>query len=305
MWKLALFKIAPHTLGRLPVPVLYGLLSLIANLIYTLAPGPRRNVWNNLRHVMPAGTPKSKMRTAARRIFRNVALYYGDLIRMPRMNIDHFVHHRLTFQGFQENLQPAIDAGNGVILMSGHYGNPELAVQVLIPMGVRLFALTEPVKPPALSRLINGFRSSTGHEFTPVSVGSVKTLMQRLRQGQVVALMSDRDIQGPRAVLPFCGTQTLMPTGPIEVALRTGAAVVPAFSWRTGRHQLVGSLEKPLELQRTGDLEQDVRAGTLRFLERLERHLREDPSQWLVLEAIWAPLAEPALETASAGRGKA
>jgi KDO2-lipid IV(A) lauroyltransferase len=254
---------------------------------------------------MPAGTPKREMRAAARRIFRNVALYYGDLIRMPRMDIDDFIHHRLIFHGFQDNLQPAIDAGNGVILMSGHYGNPELAVQVLIPMGIRLFALTEPVKPLALSRLVNGFRSSTGHEFVPVSVGSVKTLMQRLRKGQVVALMSDRDIEGPKASLPFCGTHTMMPTGPIEVALRTGAAVVPAFSRRTGRHQLVGSLEKPLELQRTGDLQADIRVGTLRFLERLERHLREDPGQWLVLESIWEPPAEPPLETASVSKGQA
>jgi KDO2-lipid IV(A) lauroyltransferase len=305
MWKLALFKVAPHTLGRLPLPILYGLLSLLANLIYALYPRARRNVWDNLRHVMPAGTPKTEMRAAARRIFRNVSLYYGDLIRMPRIDLDDFVRHRLIFHGFQDNLQPAIEAGNGVIIISGHYGNPELAVQALLPLGVRVFALTEPVQPQALSNLMNGFRSSTGHEFAPVSVGSVKAVMQRLRRGDVVALMSDRDIEGPRAVLPFCGAHTLMPTGPIEVALRTGAAVVPAFSRRTGKRQIVASLEEPLELPRTGDREEDVRVGTLRFLERLERHLREDPGQWLVLEAIWEPMTEPVLEPASAGRGKA
>ena len=305
MWKRALFKVAPYTLGRLPLPVLYGVVSLLASLSYVLSPKARQNVWDNLRHVMPEGTSKGQMRAAARQIFRNVALSYADLIRMPRMNIVEFARHHLTLHGFQENLLPAIKDGNGVVVIGGHYGSPELAIQALIPLDVRVFAVTESVKPLALCRLVNGFRSSTGHEYAPVSVGSVKTVMQRLRRGEVVALMSDRDIEGPKAVLPFCGTETLMPTGPIEVALRTGAAVVPAFSVRKGRCQIVASLETPLNLQRTGNLEEDVRAGTLLFLERLERHLRDDPGQWLVMEAIWEPLDEPALESASADRGKA
>lgn len=305
MWKLALFRVAPHTLGRLPLPVLYSAVSLLANLFYLLSPKARRNVWDNLRHVMPAGTSKGQMRAAARRIFRNVSLYYADLIRLPLMDVDDFVRNRLIFHGFQENLLPAIEAGNGVVIISGHYGNPELALQALIPLDVRIFALTEPVKPLSLSRLIDDIRSSTGHTFAAVSVGSVKSVMQRLRRGEVVALMSDRDIEGPKAVLPFCGTETLMPTGPIEVALRTGAAVVPAFNFRKGRYEIVASLEKPLDLQRSGDFDADVRAGTLRFLERLEQHLRDDPTQWLVLEAIWEPLDEPALEPAAAGRGEA
>lgn len=287
MWKYALFVLALYTLGRLPLPILYRLVSFMADLIYVLVPKLRHNVWDNLRHVMPAGTPKAQLRAAARRVFRNVALYYADLVRMPRMDIDDFFRRRFVFHGFDENLLPAVKAGKGVVMIGGHYGNPELAVQGLIPMGVRVLALTEPLKPPRLSRLVDGLRSSKGHTFAPVSVGSVKRVMQALRSGGVVALMGDRDIQGPKALLPFCGAETLMPTGPIEVALRTGAAVVPAFNVRTDRYNIEAYLEEPLELERSGDLERDVRLGTLRFLERLERRLRADPGQWAVLEAIW------------------
>ncbi|MBI2913156.1 MAG: lysophospholipid acyltransferase family protein [Chloroflexi bacterium] len=302
MLKFALFVIALHTLGRLPLPILYRLVSFIADLIYVLIPKLRHNVWDNLRHVMPADATKSELRAAARQVIRNVALYYADLVRMPHMDIDEFFRQRFAFHGFHEILAPAAKAGNGVVILSAHCGNPELAGQGLIPMGVRVVALTEPVKPRRLSALVDRLRSSKGHTFVPVGVGGVRRVMQTLRSGGVVALMGDRDIEGPKARLPFCGVETLMPTGPIEVALRTGATLIPSFSARRNTYIIEVDVEEPLELERTGDWERDVRLGTLKYLERLERRLRADPGQWAVLEKIWdAP--EPVPEAAPpAGR---
>ena len=77
-----------------------------------------------------------------------------------------------------------------------------------------------------------------------------------------------------------------MPTGPMEVALRTGAIVIPSFTTRRG-YVMVGHMEEPLQLEKTGDFQQDVRAGTLKFLKRFERRLQADPGQWAVFERIW------------------
>jgi len=298
MWKFALFVIALHTLGRLPVSILYRLVAFVADLIYVLIPKLRHNVWDNLRHVMPADATKSEIRAAARRVFRNVALYYADLVRMPRVDINDFFRRRFIFHNFHEILLPATRAGNGVVILSARCGNPELAGQGLIPLGVRVVALTEPLKPRRLSALVDRLRSSKGHTFLPVSVGSVKRVMQTVRAGGVVALMGDRDIEGPKARLPFFGVETLMPTGPIEVALRTGATVIPCFTARRKRYVIEADIEEPLELERTGDFERDVRLGALKYLERLERRLRADPGQWAVLESIWDLAAEPVPEAA-------
>jgi hypothetical protein len=46
-------------------------------------------------------------------------------------------------------------------------------------------------------------------------------------------------------------------------------------------------MEEPLKLVRTGNFEEDVRAGQVEYIERLERYLRDDPSRWMVLESIW------------------
>ncbi len=286
MWRYWLFWVAVRTVGRLPLPLVYALCDLAGEVAYWAFPRRRRHVWDNLRHIMGSQAPRAQVRRAARRVFRHVARYYGDLVCLPRLDVQEFYRRRLRHHGLQEHLLPAIASGRGVIILSGHMGNPELALQGLLAHGIRAVALTEPLRPPKLSRLVDGLRSSQGHTFLPVGVAGVRAALQALRQGGVVALMGDRDIQGPRARLPFFGQETSMPVGPIEMALRTGAQVVPVFCYRRG-DKLEVFIEPPLELTVSGYRQEDVRINTLRFLARLEEHLRRDPSQWIVLEPVW------------------
>ena len=287
MWKYILFLVAIHTLGRLPLRAGYAIAQVAGRLVYRLSPGSQRNVISNLRHVMGKDAPERDVRAAARKVFVNVAKYYVDLVRMPHMAVEDFYRKRLRYFGFDEYILPAVAAGNGVIAISAHLGNPELGVQGMLPRGVKVFALTEPLNPPKLSRLVDSLRAQGGHSFAPVGFGGVRRTIQTLREGGVVALMGDRDIEGPKARLPFFGEEASIPTGPIEVALRTGATVIPSFCIRTEQGGINAYLEEPLEMERTGDMERDVRVNTLRFLARLERRLREHPDQWVVLESIW------------------
>jgi KDO2-lipid IV(A) lauroyltransferase len=272
-------------LGRLPLPALYFIGDMVARASFRLAKSSRANVISNLRHVMPSATEEEFAR-AARQVFKNVTLYYADLAYLPRMDAQEFFDKRLKVYGIDELLRPAIATGRGVVLLSAHFGNPEIAVQGLVPCGIRVFALTEPQDPRRLSLMMDDLRRSKGHDFAPVSVGSVKRVIRTLRQGGVVTLMGDRDIEGPRQLLPFCGEETWMPTGPIEVALRTGAIVIPSFSYRRG-NKFEAYMEEPLELRQTGDFEADTRTGAMEFLARFEQRLRAEPWQWAVLESIW------------------
>jgi lauroyl/myristoyl acyltransferase len=286
MWKYILFLIAIHTLGHLPLRLGYAVAEVVGRLVYWLSPA-RRDVISNLRHVMGREAPERDVRAAARRVFVNVAKYYIDLVRMPHMDVNDFYRRRLRYHGFDEYVLPAVAAGKGVIVISGHLGNPELGAQGMLPRGVKVFALTEPLQPARLSRLVDSLRACKGHSVAPVGFAGVRQAIKTLRQGGVVALMGDRDIEGPKAPLPFFGEEAVIPTGPIEVALRTGATVIPTFCLRTQQGGIDAYLEEPLDMERTGDMERDIRTNTLRFLARLERRLRDHPDQWVVLESIW------------------
>lgn len=279
------------------MPAIYAVADLAAAAGYTLASSARANVHDNLRHLLPDASEK-KIAKAARRVFRNVAYYYADLAQLPKMDVNQFFRDRLIYTGIDEYIRPQLAAGRGVVMLSAHVGNAEMAGQALIPLGIPCFAVTEPVKPERLARMLNDIRMSKGLEFMPVGVPAAKRIIRILRGGGTVALMGDRDIMGPKMLLPFLGEETWLPTGPIEVALRTGAAIIPSFSARRGRYVIDAVAEEPIEIVRTDDFQADVRTAMLEFIKRMETRLRAEPDQWIVLERLWdeAPPDVPAPE---------
>jgi KDO2-lipid IV(A) lauroyltransferase len=157
---------------------------------------------------------------------------------------------------------------------------------------VKILSLTETLKPPAMAALVHRLRSSHGQEYHPVGFSGIKQAIRRLRQGGVVAILFDRDIQGTGRLLPFFGRDARFPVGAVDLALRTGAPIIPSFTARKGAHHFRGWIEPAIPLSVTGDEDRDVRENTIRLLARLEEYLRRDPGQWAVTERVW-PEEEP------------
>jgi lauroyl/myristoyl acyltransferase len=192
----------------------------------------------------------------------------------------------MTFHGL-EHLTGALAAGRGVIIASAHYGNPELAVQAMSILGVTVLAFVEPLEPRRYADLMQELRSSQGHIYRPIGFSTIKEALRYLRQGGVVVIVSDRDIQKTGPMLPLFGVETRVPVGPVQLAVHTGAQIIPAFMRRRDGDQCDVYLEPPLALVTTGDEKEDLRVNTLALLSYIERYVREDPGQWMVLERIW------------------
>jgi KDO2-lipid IV(A) lauroyltransferase len=208
------------------------------------------------------------------------------------MDIKKFWKEDMQIDGM-EYLAQARAAGQGVIIASAHYANPEFAVQGLAAVGIKVFALVEPLDPPELGRLMRSLRTVNGHIYAPVSFGAIKDALTWLRNGGVVAILVDRDIQKRGIVLDFCGAPARFPTGAVDLAIRTNAMLLPGWVRRTGGFKIHTRLGPPLELIRTGDREEDLRVNTAALLALFEKHLKEDPGQWSVVDRIWPEDLQP------------
>lgn len=286
MWKYYALLVAFRLLGRLPRRVIYAVARLAADGAYLLRPRIRRHVQANMRHVLGPGASPGQVARAAREAVRNAARYYADMIRMPHMDVGEFYQRDLTLEGLH-HLRKAMDEGKGTVLVSAHFGNPEIAVQGLAAVGIPVLALTEPLEPPQLFALTQRLRSAHGHTHLPAGFGGVKEALRRLRSGGVVAILIDRDIQQSGLPMPFCGSEARMPTGAVELALRTGAELIPAIVYRERGFRYHAYMGPPFRLVRTGDQERDVQVNSANLLFLFERHLRSDPGQWAVLEPVW------------------
>ena len=265
----------------------YGLAAAIAELAFVVNRPARRVVLANIRHALgPRATP-ARVRAAARGCFRSAAYYFTELARTPRMDPARFFHEKLQCYGF-ERIEEAVAAGRGVIIATIHYGNPEYVAQCMGARGYTFFALTEPLEPKPLAELFQRLRASQGHTFIPVGRGAVKAAIRHVRRGGVLCIMADRDIQHAGEEVPFLGAPARIPTGAVELARHTGAVVLPSITRRVGWDRFELYVQPPLALVNTGRPVEDQRTNTARLIQRFENYMRQDPSQWFVLEeSIW------------------
>ena len=286
MWKYYALRLTYLLLSRLPPSVLYGIARVAGDGAYLARTGARRAVMANMRRVLGSEASEREVRRTAREVFRNALRYYADLIYVPRMDLQRFAREKLELTGL-EYILDAQRAGRGVVITGAHFGNPDMATQGLAASGLRVLVLTEPLQPQELSDFTHWLRSHHGHEYRPADFGGVKAAVRQLKRGGMLCILSDRDVGGTGVPMEFFGAEASIPLGAVDIAMRTGADLIPAWARHLPGYRFEARIGPPVELVRTGDFDADVRANARRLLAVFERELRADPGQWAVLEPIW------------------
>jgi lauroyl/myristoyl acyltransferase len=219
------------------------------------------------------------------RVCQFMAQYYVDLCSLHRRDMASFERDHLTISG-TEHLAVLNEPGP-VVIVSAHSGNPELAVQALTYRGRQFVALVEAMRPPEWSRRMLAMRSSAGGRFYESDFKGLRTCIEALKHGEALGLVGDRDIQGNGLCTRFLGREVKMPRGPWELARRTNALIIPIFSTRIRYDHFAVSVAEPFRIDREQDEDTAVRKAIEQYVGLLERTLRADPGQWLVLEDYW------------------
>ena len=274
----------------LPASLAYWLCDRAGDLIYWLLPRRRATVRRNLSIVLRGRS--ERLEPLVQETFRQGTKYYYDTFRTPALT-DADLNSLIDVDGLS-NLESALDAGKGVVIYTGHIGSPALVAHIVAVRGHPITSVVEPVKPQRLFDLINGARGSGRIDFLPLGPTSFHDLSEILRRNGIVGIVGDRDIQRTGVRVTLFGVETSLPAGPVMLCLRTGAALIPAFTYRKASGRFGAYLEEPLKLERTGDLKEDLRANTQKLANVLERVVVERPGQWIVFEPLWPEANMPA-----------
>jgi KDO2-lipid IV(A) lauroyltransferase len=275
-----------HTIGRMPMSWRYGISRFVSDRVYDWRPSVKNALRSNVRHVLGPDASDDEVDRIARKCARNTGRYYADIVGLYGMDMQTFYDNELDLHGL-EYIQQAQAEGKGVVFASAHYANPEFAAQSLSALGMQIFALVEPLKPPELSRLMRGLRTKHGHVYEEISFGAIKDAITWLRQGGIVCILIDRDIQKRGLELELCGHKARFPTGAADLALRTNSVLIPGWAHRMDGFKIRADIGPPLELVRTGNHDEDVRINSQRLLDLFSEQLRQDPGQWSTLERIF------------------
>lgn len=269
----------------IPMRLGYFIAERGGDVVFLLSPRRRNAVSNNILRAMGAQENKSKIKREVRYVFRNAAKNYFDITKLSQMDLKN-INGKVKIEGMQ-HLTRAVDEGKGVIIATAHLGNFEFAAHVVAAQGFEMKILVEAYDDsnPFLRKLA-GLRRGKGIKILPVDMRGMKECLRTLLRGGTVTIVCDRDMQGTGIKTPFFGRETSFPVGVVDLALRTGAAVVPIFSLRGSNNTTSIFIEPPLKLSEIEDPDQALKANLGCLVAVLEKYIRRCPEQWVVLEPI-------------------
>ena len=278
---------------RLPQPVGASLTRTISRAAYRLLPERRFITERRLQRVCGPELQGEALAQAVQASFESYARYWFDGARIGYLD-DAEVDAGFTHEGFH-HIQEALDTGTAPILALPHLGGWEWAGTWMarIP-GYPVISVVEPVKPARLFDWMVEERRRMGIDIVALGPDAVSVLIKSLRSGQVVCLLADRQVGRGGIEVEFFGERTLLPGGPATLALRTGAAILPAAVYQDGTEHR-GVVLPPIPAERQGRLRADVARVTQDLASALEELIRAAPEQWHLMQPNW-PSDETALQ---------
>jgi len=257
--------------------------------LYHILPYRRTLVLSNLRRVFGDTLPEAGIRRLAQAYYAHYLRFLGEFIKLPFLS----AARRKAWIRI-ENIESPIRAlcrGKGLLLLTGHFGNFEVATIAGIGQFPQYRGLLHFVRRPLKPRLLNEFvtwrfrRAGFG---TLPKRGSLDTIVNLLAGGAVIVYTFDQHAaQGDGIPVDFFGH----PAGTFKslalLAMTTGAAVVPASSWREPDGSHVLRFEEALPLIESDNVTEAIRQNTRAYNAALEKMLLRHPEQWIWMHRRW------------------
>jgi KDO2-lipid IV(A) lauroyltransferase len=228
-----------------------------------------------------------RLRRAVQEAFDSYARYWLESFRLPYLSKREVAKHMST-DGY-DHILDGLAAGKGVILALPHLGGWEWAGRWLADQGHGLTVVVERIEPADLFDWFADLRGKLGMKVVPLGSEAGREVVAGLKRNDIVCLLCDRDIQRNGVEVDFFGERTTLPAGPVTIAMRTGAPILPTAVYFTdGNNGHLGWVRPPLALDRgAGGLRDDVARGTQLLASELELLIRRAPQQWHLFQPNW------------------
>ena len=191
----------------------------------------------------------------------------------------------------RDHIDAALERGRGAILWGGTFVFANLIEPMALhQVGVPLHHLSNWNHGISESRIavrwLNPLYAAAENRYlaerivrTPGSFSALATLRKRLQENRVVGM---RASDGARWVLdlPFLDGRFRLATGPVELAMMTGAVLLPMFAVANAADSYEVHVEAPIGIRIDGDRKRTVADAAAEYVARLEPYVVSYPGQW-------------------------
>jgi phosphatidylinositol dimannoside acyltransferase len=277
-----------RVVGLMPEPWARWAFDQIADASWYLRSCGVRQLEANLARVVPDAT-STRLRQLSRAGMRSYLRYWVEAFRLPTTPRERIMS-RMQVTGEIHTAMAQLQAGRGVIFALPHMGNVDVAAAWLaVRVAGRVCVVVERLKPESLFRQFTAYRESLGMEVIPHSGGpsAAGVMARRLRAGQVVCMVADRDLSTGGVQVSLFGENARVGAGPATLAMHTGAALMPVALWFDGdgwRARVHPEIPVPAD----GARAEKVASMTQQLAAVWQDAITEHPQDWHMLQKVFA-----------------
>ncbi len=264
--------------------------SLIGSAVYYWIPIRRRIVMANIRQVFGDQLAEGDLQRLAKGFYdhffkvitENLAMFWRSDRRLAAM---------VDVVGV-EHLFEAGEKGNGILVLTGHFGNWELtSIAAMLQYKEyrdRFFVIRKSLSAGLEHVLFRRFHQAGLKVIPPFN--TLSQVLRALENNDVLIFILDQHtmVDKPKGIaVDFFGRTAGTNRSLALLTAHSGAPVIPAMAYRKkdGRH--VVRFEEPLEWIYADDPEEEIRLNTQGYNEVLERFVLEHPEQWFWAHRRW------------------
>lgn len=278
---LLIYRLFCAVLRSLPLVATFRLGEVVGSLGYYLAAPYRTLALSNLEIAFGGeSSPQERRRLARRHFARLVANLFSSLkiAALPRKQI-----RAIAEIGGAEILERALAEGRGVVVPISHFGNWELLAQIMpvfyegVPQGTVYQRLGNPL----IETEVRASRGRFGLQLFERKEGFTGAL-KTLRAGGIVGVLIDQHAGDGGHWCPFFNRLASTSSLAATLALRTGAALIPAATYTLEPGRWRFAFEKPVEVEK-----HSVDEVTALLNLALEQQIRRQPEDWFWVHNRW------------------
>ncbi|MHB8071739.1 MAG: lysophospholipid acyltransferase family protein [Candidatus Cryosericum sp.] len=278
-WYVVAFRVA----AMLPPWLKRAIARVIALGYFLFNTRQRRGVMANLRTMRPEADRRVLLRLTVK-TFEQAGLNLVDFFGIPSMSDDRVRSLAVNFNDMHTLLEQK-SGGEAFCLVAAHYGHWELAGAVIGLAGYRTHAIALTQSSPVVERFYESLRIRFGLTAHDIRYG-FRQLLRDLPEGEVPAIVSDREYGIGGEEVCFFGHRVHFPRGAALLCCRRHLVGIPGFLVRQADGRFVLKFGDPIRPV-PSDEKSWVRSFVTDFAGQYERIVDQDPTQFLNFYDFW------------------
>ncbi len=263
--------------------------SRAGRLLYRWLPYRRTVILENLKRVYGGRVSQEQIELLAQAHYGHLASLLKELFFFRFLSAQQ-KKNLVRVEGVPDMIK-AFEAGRGILILTGHFGNFEVAtvagIEHFPQVKGRIHFLRRPIKPKWLSDLLTRRFNEAGFGVVGRR-GSLEEIVNTVEKGDAVVFPFDQYARKPEGIpVEFFGHAAGTYKSMALIALATGAPVMPAASWREpdGTHVLKFWPALPPIIE--DDVGSEIKRNTRAYNAALELAIVRHPEQWWWVHRRW------------------